>query len=262
MRLFDCHAHTSDLSYCCAPGITEATYLAALARGADLTGIAITNHGFAIYSPTREEAFAAEYMRDPALFDRHLAFGNRRLEEHLRRIEGCRAQGLCTGLEVELLPDGRLTFDPCFRGRLDVLIGSVHFLPHLEEPGLHPVAILSKWWEHTEALMCSGIDILGHPFRWLHRNAGLPVTDELLRHLVEKARRFGVALEINAHMVIPADLELLKACVAAGVPVAVGSDSHAVEEIGNLDYQRKLIQASGIPAAEIPLWLPKRLRGG
>ena len=47
LRLIDCHAHTSDLSYCCDPGITPQTYLELLADRPDLEAVAITNHGFA-----------------------------------------------------------------------------------------------------------------------------------------------------------------------------------------------------------------------
>lgn len=260
MRLFDSHAHTSDLSYCCAPGITPATYADHLAAHPELAGIAITNHGFAIYSFTREEAFGAAYMRDPKLFHVMREFGNQRLEKHLQQVEQMRERGLCTGLEVELLPDGKLTFDPIFRSRLDVLIGSIHFLPEAESVGQHPVSILNHWWAHTDALLQTGIDILGHPFRWLHRTMGLPITDDLLGHVVEKARLANVAIELNAHMIVPSDMEMLKRCVKAGVPISLGSDSHALDEVGCLEYQCNLIRASGIPMEKIPFWLPKRLR--
>lgn len=261
MRLFDCHAHTSDLSYCCDPGITPQTYLDVLAARPDaLLGIAITNHGFAAYTPSREIAFAAEFMKNPAVFDRYLEFGNARLETHLTAVAPLRERGLYTGMEVEMLPDGRLTMAPAFRDRLDVLIGSVHFLPELDPAAMAPDVLLEGWWRHTRQLVQTGIDILGHPFRWLSKVGRLPVTPDLIDTLVELVRQHGVAVEINSHFIIPADLELIRACRKAGVPLAFGSDSHSRDEIGKLDYQVNLIRTSKIPLKKLPVWLPKRLR--
>ena len=257
--LFDCHAHTSCLSYCCASGITPETYRRALALRHELDGIAITNHGFATYFPA-ELAWSAAYMKTPRLFDEYRAFGNRRLEAHLEQVELLRGQGLYTGFEVEMMEDGRLTLDEKFRHRIDVLIGSVHFFPDFEGKLLPETEILPVWWAHTEKLMGTGIDILGHPFRWLRRTAKVGVTDDMIRRLVALARKNGVALEINSHMRIGGDVEMIRECVKAGVPLALGTDSHCEEEIGNLEYPLSMVEAAGFRLEEIPLWLPKKFK--
>ena len=163
-------------------------------------------------------------------------------------------------MEVEMMSDGRLTIDEQFTSRLDVLIGSVHFLPNLENKELPRENVIADWWLHTETLAGRGIDILGHPFRWLSRNAGVAITSEMTARMVALAAHCKIALEINAHSVIPGDLELLKGCVAAGVQVAFGSDSHARGEIGNLTYQTALVAQAGLSLDDIPLWYPAALR--
>jgi len=257
--LFDCHAHTSDLSYCCDPEITPQTYRAVLAQRPDLSGIAITNHGFAVYFPA-SIAWSAEFIRDPSLFDQYRDFGNQRLEQHLAEAEPLREYGVFTGIEVEMMDDGRVTLDPQFRSRLEVMIGSVHFLPGVDPNVLDPEQTAAIWWEHTERLAAAGIDILGHPFRWIARTGRVPVTIAMIARLVELAKRHRIALEINSHSVISGDLELLSACVQAGVEVAFGTDSHSVAEIGCLDYQVKLLAAAGLTPENVRLWVPARLR--
>jgi histidinol phosphatase-like PHP family hydrolase len=258
-RLFDCHAHTSDLSYCCDADIVPDTYVQVLRSCRDFRGFAITNHGFATYFPEKV-AWTAAYMRNPRLFDEQRQFGNERLARHLEIVEPLREFGIFTGMEVEMMVDGRLTVDDQFTPRLDVLIGSVHFLPDLENKEMSRQEVLEGWWRHTEALAGRGIDILGHPFRWLSRTGNVPITPELIQRLIAMAARFKIAIEINAHSVIPGDLELLRGCVAAGVQVAFGSDSHARAEIGNLDYQKGLVAQAGLSLDDIPLWYPAALR--
>ena len=257
--LFDSHAHTSCLSYCCAPDITPESYRQALAARPWLDGIAITNHGFATYFPERL-AWSATYMRNPCLFDGFRRFGNRRLEMHLQRVESLREFGVYTGFEVEMMGDGRLTVDDKFRHRLDVLIGSVHFFPEFDQGALPQEEILPAWWAHTERLMGTGIDILGHPFRWLQRTAKVEVTPEMVPQLVALAKKTGVALELNAHMRIENDIEMVRECVRVGVPLAMGTDSHCEAEIGNLDYPLSAIAAAGFSPDEVPLWRPKRFQ--
>ncbi len=255
--LFDCHAHTADLSYCCDPDITPFSYVRALRGNPDLLGIALTNHGFATYFP-KDLAWSAAYMLDPTLFDQYRDYGNGRLSHHLDQIEELRSRGLCTGLEVEMMCDGRLTLDDRFRARLEVIIGSVHFMPELDLKKLPADAVEAAWWAHTERLAGAGIHILGHPFRWLSLNAGVAASPELIDRVVGLAARHGIALEINGHMQMLSDTELLQACVRRGVKVAFGSDSHDLGEIGRLEYHRKLVADAGFALADVPRWAPTR----
>lgn len=253
---FDCHAHTADLSECCSKGIGVDTFVEAVRTLPQLAGVAITNHGFSTYLPA-DICWSGDFITDPSLFDTHRQWGNRRLEQHLQQVEACASDALRTGMEVELMQDGRLTVDPSFRARLDVLIGSVHFLPHLDPERMTAVVLGRSWRQHTERLMRTGIDILGHPFRWLVLQAGLPVTPARLDAVLSAALETGVALEINAHKCVPGDLEMLRGCARRGVPVAFGTDTHRPHEIGCFDYHLGLLRDAGLTVDQLTLWRPR-----
>lgn len=252
---FDCHAHTADLSECCSKDVGVHTYIEAVQTLPQLAGVAITNHGFSTYFPP-DIGWSGAFITDPTLFDTHRRRGNKRLEQHLRQVEACASDALRTGMEVELMQDGRLTVDPGLRARLDVLIGSVHFLPHLDPESMTPAALGRGWWQHTERLMRAGIDILGHPFRWLVLDVGLPVTPTRLDAVLSVAAETGIALEINAHKRMPGDLEMLRGCARRGVPVAFATDAHRREEIGCFDYHIGLLRDAGLTLDELRVWRP------
>jgi len=256
MRLFDCHAHTCDLSYCCDAGITVDTYVDALRRSADCSGVAITNHGFAIYFP-HDLAWSWEYMERPSIWDDHREWGNRRLAAHLDMIDAVGGEGVFSGIEVELMSDGRLTLDDRFRDRLDVVIGSVHVMPEqFQRRQPPPAALFESWWDHTQRLAAAGIDLLGHPFRWLAGRDGIRVAPQHVRDLVLLAKRHRVALEVNSHQVVETDLDMLKLCAEEDVAIAFGTDSHRREEILDLGYHRALLARAGLSAGDLTLWLP------
>jgi len=254
---FDCHAHTADLSYCCDPGITPQTYADALAAHPEVAGFVITNHGFAAYFPA-EIAWKAEFMRRPELFTAFRQYGNARLERHLATLAAVGEPRVLPGMEVEMMYDGRLTLDDKFRPRLAAVIGSVHFLPGVDPKVMSPQQVLDAWWDHTQSLAATGIVILAHPFRWIHKNGGVPVTMEMVQALVELARRNAVALEINAHFSIPGDVDLVRACAQAGVAVAFGTDSHSVSEIGRFEYHQTVLREAGLPPGALTMWAPRR----
>lgn len=258
--IYDCHAHTPDLSYCCDQAVTLELYAAALERHPELAGIAITNHGFGTYFPS-DLAWSASYMSNPEIFDDFREFGNRRLEQHLSTLASYRDRGLFPGLEVEMMQDGRLTFDERFRPRLAVIIGSVHFLPWLGATCHAPEQFVEAWWHHTEELAGTGIDILAHPFRWLHKTLRAAISNEMIDRMVSLAAVRHIALEINAHTHIPGDLEMLQACARRKVRVAFGSDSHAIDELARLDYQMNLMKQAGLTPADLVLWAPRRCSG-
>jgi len=260
MLFFDCHAHTCDLSYCCDDGITVDTYVRALRRHPECAGVALTNHGFATYFPP-DLAWGWRFMTDPTLWDAHRSWGNERLARHLDQVEAVREQGIHTGMEVELMADGRLTVDDAFRDRLDVIIGSVHVLPEqFQDPVPPPEALLAAWWDHTQRLAAAGIDLLGHPFRWLAGRRGVTLTPALVQDVVALARREGIAVEINSHQVVDCDLDLLRACAAQQVPVAFGTDSHRREEILDFSYHQRLLARAGLSSENLLLWRPRPRR--
>jgi histidinol phosphatase-like PHP family hydrolase len=75
-----------------------------------------------------------------------------------------------------------------------------------------------------------------------------------VRQIVREAKNAGVAMELNGHYVVPTDIDMLQACVEFGVPISVGTDSHAIKEIGDFSYHLMTIDEAGLNLAHIKLF--------
>ena len=240
------------MSYCAEPGLTPEAYTNLVKTNPELDAVYVTDHGMAVYFPS-EIAWKWGYISDSRIFDSHRDWGNSRLAAHLAKLAKLRDKNIFTGLEVEMMHDGRLTIDDPFRKEIDILIGSVHYLTAgIDE---NRKSVLDRWKKHTQQLINSGIDVLGHPFRWI--NNQFPVSKETGRQIVREAKNAGIALELNGHFVIPTDVDMLQTCVEFGVPVSIGTDSHALSEIGDFSYHLSTIDAAGLSLANIKLFTPK-----
>ncbi len=243
--MFDAHVHTR-LSYCADPGLTPRSYAERLASCPDLEGVAITDHGMAVYFPA-DIAWSWSFLTDSRIFDVWRDQGNERLAGHLAEMAECADAGVVPGLEVEMMHDGRLTVDPIFRPRLSVLVGSVHSLP--ETVGQPPDAILRHWRRHVRELLGTGIDVLGHPFRWLADK--VPVSEALIREIVAEAGHNGVAVELNSHYHIATDAAMVRCAAELGVAVALATDSHRPDEPGDFRYHLALLQTAGLALTDL-----------
>lgn len=249
--MIDFHAHTN-MSYCAESNLTPEIYTNLVKANSEVDAVYVTDHGMAIYFPS-EIAWKWEYISDSRIFDSQRDWGNNRLAPHLAKLAKLRDSKVYPGLEVEMMNDGRLTIDDSFRKNVDILIGSVHYLP--PDTGENKKDLLGRWKKHTQQLINSGIDVLGHPFRWI--NNQFPISKETVRQIVKEAKTAGIAMELNGHYVVPTDIDMLQACVEFGVPISVGTDSHDMREIGNFSYHLNTINASGLSFANIKLFNPK-----
>jgi putative hydrolase len=93
------------------------------------------------------------------------------------------------------------------------------------------------------------VDIVTHP-----NSTGFPVN---YQRLAEAAVRLNVALEMNnskarLKRVGEGETEaLIQACIQAGCEVAVSSDAHVLNELGNDDAIRPLLKKHGFPENKI-----------
>lgn len=246
--MIDFHAHTN-MSYCAEPGMTPEIYENLVKTNPELDAVYVTDHGMAVYFPP-EIAWKWEFIYDSRIFDSRRDWGNKRLSAHLAKIAKSGEHKIFPGLEVEMMHDGRLTIDDAFRKEIDILIGSVHYLKaDIDE---NRKSVLERWEKHTSRLINSGIDVLGHPFRWISNQ--LPVSKKIVRQIVREAKNAGVAMELNGHYVVPTDIDMLQACVEFGVPISVGTDSHAIKEIGDFSYHLMTIDEAGLNLAHIKLF--------
>ena len=205
----DLHAHTQE-----SDGRDTLESMVESARGRGLRYLAITDHSRAIPSPKRGLGM------DEARCLEHLA----RIRALQRRVSGLR---LLAGIEVDILPDGRLDMADEVLAQLDVVVGSLHSRLDMEREEM--TARVLRAFESPH------LDVWGHPLARLIGKRE-PVAVDLDR-AVAAAVRLGVALEINAQ---PDRLDLPDAFVHSacrrGARFVVSTDSHGVQELQNLRY--------------------------
>ncbi len=148
---------------------------------------------------------------------------NRRFEISNARVDHPSLTVL-DGAEVDIQSNGNLA--PVAGGleQFDIVIGSFHRMCD------------SRTWAATltKALQKPQFHILGHWDGYLssyHDEDG----EKVARTIAEA----GIAIELNARY-LPEHTEFLELARDLGCVFTFGSDSHSVETIGQLDYQRKL----------------------
>ncbi len=248
--MFDLHCHTN-ISYCADNTLTLEFYADRILHAEGLGGAAITDHGMAIYFP-HDVAWSWNFISDSLIFDQFRDAGNEKLEGHPAEIAKFKDKFIVPGIEAEMMHDGRLTFDEAFRKRFEVTIGSVHFLDMSLETGDSPEATFACWKEHTLKLINSGIHVLGHPFRWVSRQFEVP--DDTVHEVVREAKRAGVAVELNSHYPIEADVLMLRIAAEEGAYVSVATDAHRPDEIGDFSYHLDTVSLAGLKLSDLRLF--------
>lgn len=127
------------------------------------------------------------------------------------------------GTEVDIKSDGSLDFPKTLLNDLDVVVASVHSRFKMEK---------DEMTKRVVAAVESGtMDILGHPTgRLIGERTGYQLD---LQKVFEAARSSGVSMEINS---FPNRLDLgdinCRTAKEAGVRMAIGTDSHHVDQMG------------------------------
>jgi DNA polymerase (family 10) len=205
----DLHSHTTE-----SDGRDSLEDMAAAARAAGLDYLAVTDHSRAI--PSRAHGTGMDEARCLA---------------HIRRIRACQERfpepRLLAGIEVDILPDGRLDMDAEVLAQLDVVVASLHSRLELDR-----AAMTERVLRAFESPHCQ---IWGHPLaRLIGKREGVEL--DLAAVFAEAGRR-GVALEINSQ---PDRLDLpdhlIRSARAHGVRFVVSSDSHSVRGFANLPW--------------------------
>lgn len=240
--LFDCHTHTEFSS--CAEDVTLAGYAQRARAGA---GFAITDHSAQIYYPPDNRwGFWSEQAYE--LFAASEEGGRQRIAHYIDTCRAAQCGRMLVGTELDVLPDGRMVFPADLLGTLDLVVGAVHSMPTLRAK--RPLAeILAEFRFQVEALAGHGMQALVHPYRLLLA-AEVPVDDELIRWTVATAADAGFALEINSHKQFPDhDLTMVRLALEAGVPIAIGTDTHRWSEFGDFSYHERILESAGLSGA-------------
>jgi DNA polymerase (family 10) len=134
---------------------------------------------------------------------------------------------ILNGIEVDILPDGRLDFPDEVLAQFDLVIASIHL--EMNQPADQITNRL------LSAIRNPYVDIIGHPSgRELPNSNGADLDWEML---FQSAKENGTVLEINSNP-LHLDLDDIRARRAAesGVLLAVNSDAHTLQAMGNLKY--------------------------
>jgi DNA polymerase (family 10) len=146
------------------------------------------------------------------------------IDELNTRLEGI---VLLKGIEVDILDDGSLDLPDAILGRLDLVVGAIHY--GFDLPRERQTRRLLRAMDHPY------FSILAHPSGRLINER--PPCDIDLPQVIRKARDRGCFIELNAH---PARLDLTDvACLTArdeGVLVSINSDAHSTFDFNNLRW--------------------------
>ncbi len=230
--LVDGHVHT-EYAYC-ASTVTAAGAIER-AEKFGLSGITFTEHAGQLYV-SREDYWNGRFLNEPELLRQSRTGERDRMRAYRAEMQALRSSFVRIGLEVECDRNGELALLDEDREGWDLLIGAVHFLPEPFEGDIERGFMVL-----TEKLLQQNVAVLAHPFRFFRRQ-GLDIPRHLFRRMAQLLAKYGVAAEINFHTNEP-DPDFFRCCIEEGVPIALGSDSHALYEVGefvpNLDVLRQ-----------------------
>jgi putative hydrolase len=134
-----------------------------------------------------------------------------------------------TGIEVDILEDGRLDQDDDILGRLDVVVASVHSKLRMEKEAMTRRMVAAIANPH--------MDILGHCTGRYVTGRGRPQSEFDAEIVFRACERFATAVEINSR---PERLDppndLLALAVETGCRFAIDTDAHSPGQLEWLAY--------------------------
>jgi DNA polymerase (family X) len=205
----DLHSHTTE-----SDGRDSLEAMVAAARDQGLAYLAVTDHSRAIPSPTHGTGM-----------------DERRCLAHVARIRSLQKRldsfTVLAGIEVDILPDGRLDMAEDVLAQLDVVVASIHSRFTMEAAEMTDRVLRAFESPH--------LHVWGHPLARLVLKRDPVALD--LETILAAAARLGVALEVNGQ---PDRLDLpdpwIRAAREKGARFVVSSDSHATGQFAHLRY--------------------------
>lgn len=189
----------------------------------------------AIQTGMKEIAFADHVWRTSDWVDDYVKeiYDLRKKYPQIRILAGVEAKALNRKGDIDASED---TIK-----KVDFVMGVCHRMLPLE---VHPYNDLTNFSDEeaikieTEAsinlLRNDNVTFLGHPGRTYYKFFHKPFPEEALMKIVKEAKKLGKPLELNTNL--PWVYTFLETLIRENVSFVIGSDSHTVEEIGNIDY--------------------------
>jgi putative hydrolase len=168
----------------------------------------------------------------------------RQLEVVARLNEELAPFRILTGIEVDILDDGRLDQDDELLAELDVVVASVHSKLRMTSQPMTDRMVAAMANPHT--------DILGHCTGRLVLGKGRPESTFDADLVFGVCAHFDKAVEINCRPErLDPPMRLLETVVAAGCKVSIDSDAHAVGQLEWQPYGCKRAADAGVDEASI-----------
>ena len=246
LKLIDCHVHTK-LAYC--QENLETPLIFAMAEASGLSKFIFTEHSGHLYLG-RDDYNRAAYYKS-GLSACHI---QSRMRDYKSILSSCPAGAFISGMELDCDASGTpVVIEKDLEG-IAVKLGAVHHLESSDQDGA-----FREFMRVNEKLIKSGIDVLAHPFRVFQRKK-LPKPEYLYNEIASMLAENNVAAELNFHTNSPEE-DFFGHCIEKGVKIVLGSDSHNLYEVGDLnphlDFLEKIRPGSSL---EKILWKPENER--
>ncbi|WP_298666470.1 DNA polymerase/3'-5' exonuclease PolX [uncultured Methanofollis sp.] len=163
-------------------------------------------------------------------------------QEAIRRVNRTASCTLLSGVEVDILADGRLALPSTVLDDCDLVVASVHSAFRQDADTLTRRVIAAM--EHEQ------VDIVGHPTgRLLGRR---PATAIDMARVIDAAALTGTALEINASPVrMDLDDIYIRQAKEKGVKLAIGTDAHSSAELSHIGHGVALARRGWCSAGDV-----------
>lgn len=156
-----------------------------------------------------------------------------------RRVDGIR---VLKGIEVDILPDGRLDYSDEILSGFDFVIASIHNHLTMEQPEMTARML--------RAMESPWPTIIGHPTgRLLLARNAYPLD---LDAVFAAAAESGIAMEINAdpHR-LDLDWRVLGRARQAGVTISIGADAHSAASIDHVEFGIGIARKAGLGPEDV-----------
>lgn len=201
------------------------------------------------YNTMNEMAMAAKEKRLELLCitDHGPAMPGSAKQLYFLNLKACRREkfgvALKIGAEVNIIDyKGRLDLKDEVLEEMDFCIASLHL------PCLKPGSIEQNTNAYLGAMKNRNIDVIGHP-----DDARYPIDYKLF---AKGAKKENIIIEVNNSSLLPNSFrpgahenyyKLLLFCMEYEIPIAIGSDAHVEEEVGNFSQVDALLTQLKFP---------------
>ncbi len=248
-NIIDMHCHTEH-AYCATT--VDTAVAISLAKTLGVTMQCITEHAFQLYFEKRY-AMSGKWQKDTKEVQRVWETPTRyRMNNYRKFSEKLRTPYTKIGLEVDLYDNGKLLLAPddAEEDVWDFLIGAIHFI-HDFAPGKTTQADAEKLFlRDVEHLLRLPIKVLAHPMRFFAWSK-LETPKHLYPVVADMLADSGVAAEINFHA-YETDADFIRTCLEKNVKIALASDAHALQEVGEFIPHINVLKQAGVTPKMFP----------